>query len=60
MTLLARLQKQFLLVSALLAVAHADVSHLIADNSLDGYYYPQPVQQYSQQDGYVYEKPVQR
>lgn len=56
---LVALQKHFLLISALfVAVTRADVSHLIADNSLDGYYYPQPIRDEPQ--GYVYDKPLVR
>lgn len=43
------------MIAAFAAIVRADVSHLIDDNSLDGYYYPQPQQRFD--DGYVYEKP---
>lgn len=50
------LQKLFLLISAVLAAANADVSHLAIDNSLDGYYYQQ--QPYApDNEGYVYSVP---
>lgn len=50
------LQKFFLLISAVLAAAQADVSHLAAGNSLDGYHYPKPAIPFESQ-GYAYPKP---
>lgn len=53
---LFHLQIWFLLISAVLAVANADVSHLAIDNSLDGYYYQQ--QPYAPDNqGYEYSIP---
>lgn len=46
------LQKFILIVAAVLAAAHADVSHLSAANSFDGYGYPAP-----KSGGYEYPKP---
>lgn len=49
-------QKLLLLVSAVLVACRADVSHLSAGNSLDGYYYPKPAIPFESQ-GYVYSVP---
>lgn len=49
-------QRVFLLISAVLAAAQADVSHLAASNSLDGYHYPKPAIPFESQ-GYSYPKP---